>query len=64
MAQRGGMKFAQAQTQLLWGRMIAADPGLSGRAQARPMLESANDLAVAHSYGAIERESAALLETG
>ncbi len=62
LAQRGGMKFAQAQTQLLWGRMIASDPGPTGPARARPMLQSAHDLAVAHSYGAIQRESAALLE--
>ena len=64
LAQRGGMKYAQAQTQLLWGRMIASDPAACDRDRARSMLENAHDLALAHSYGAVERQSALLLGAG
>ncbi len=58
---RGGMRFADAYTKLLWGRMLRrrGDDDDAGRAEA--LLIEARELATRNGYGTIERHAAAEL---
>jgi class 3 adenylate cyclase len=62
ICERGGMRFARAQTDLSWGRMLARRSAAEDRQRARTMLERAHDTAVANGYRAIERRAARTLE--
>ena len=57
MSMRGRMRFAQAQTQLAWGRMLMARPAASQQHRARAFLEEARATASVHGYGAVERRA-------
>ena len=59
---RGGMKFAAAWTQLLWGRMRAVRSSPGDTEQARELLTSAQTAAAAHGYANIERRATEALE--
>ena len=58
---RGEMKFAEAYTNMLWGRMlrIASGPGDADRA--RELLEQARESAAARGYAMVERQANAEL---
>ncbi len=56
LAARGGMRFAEAQTDLLRGRMLAAR---GEDARGRQLLERARSRSVTGGYGMIERRAAA-----
>jgi hypothetical protein len=56
---RGGMKFAQAETELAWGKMLAVRGGdLDG---ARSLLERARETAITQGYSRVERQATATL---
>jgi class 3 adenylate cyclase len=58
---RGGMRFAEADTRRLWGRMLATR-GLPGdRERARRLLKEARASAETNGYAMIERRAAAAL---
>jgi tetratricopeptide (TPR) repeat protein len=58
---RGGMRFAEAHTKMLWGRMLGRR-GAEGDAQrAQALLLEAREVAIDKGYGAIERRAAAEL---
>ena len=61
LAQVGGMKYAVALTELLWGTMLAAHEESEDRAKAQELLEYALSAAVSQGYRKIERRTAALL---
>ena len=67
-AHRGEMKYAQAQTQLAWGRMLASDRGATITDERRTTARAIAPLAKANGYAAIElgwrRRSNALEATG
>jgi DNA-binding SARP family transcriptional activator len=54
---RGRMKFAEAHTNILWGRMLRTrnEPGDADRA--RSLLEQAHDSAATRGYAAVERQA-------
>ncbi len=62
MSMRGRMRFAQAQTQLAWGRMLLARPAASQQQRARALLEQARATASVHGYGAVERRALRALQ--
>ena len=62
VSRRGNMKFAQAQSQLAWGRMLARRTDSGDRERARAMLEKAHASATANGYQAIGRRAARSLE--
>ncbi len=62
LCKRGNMRFAQAQTELSWGRMLAKRDGDEDRQRARAMLERARAAAVANGYRAIERRATRALD--
>ncbi len=57
MSMRGRMRFAQAQIQLAWGRILMARPAASQQHRARAFLEEARATASVHGYGAVERRA-------
>ncbi len=59
---RGEMKFAQAQTELAWGRMLASSESADDRPRARTLLEQARTAAKAYGYAAIERRVAQAIQ--
>jgi class 3 adenylate cyclase len=61
LARRGGMKYARAQTELLWGTMLTAHEGHDRMARAPKLLDRASAAAISHGYGAIERRATAVL---
>jgi hypothetical protein len=54
---RGGMKFAEAYTNVLWGRMLRIRSGPGDAALARERLEEARASAAAHGYAMVERQA-------
>jgi len=60
---RGQMKFAEAHTNILWGRMLRTrkEPGDADRA--RSLLEHARDSGATRGYGSVERQATAELST-
>jgi class 3 adenylate cyclase/ATP/maltotriose-dependent transcriptional regulator MalT len=58
---RGGMRFAEAHTKMLWGRMLRLRGDDDDAARAQAMLIEARELAINNGYGAIERHAAAEL---
>ena len=52
---RGGMKFAEAYTNMLWGRMLRIRGGPADEALARELLEQARESAAARGYAEVER---------
>jgi len=60
---RGGLRYAEAHTQLLWGCMLSARalPGDSDRA--RPRLEKARATGASKGYASIELRAVAALST-
>ena len=61
MSQRMGAKFFAARTDLLWGRMLMRRGAPGDAALARTRLTSARDVALANSYGVVERRAVASL---
>ena len=59
--ERGGMVYGQAQTDLLWGTMLAARGLPADSARARAMLERARAVAGERGYAMIESRAAAML---
>ncbi|HUJ65907.1 MAG TPA: hypothetical protein VLX59_10235, partial [Acidimicrobiales bacterium] len=55
IADRGGMKFFAARTQLDWGRMLVARRGPGDRERATALLEQAGSAAAANGYASIAR---------
>jgi tetratricopeptide (TPR) repeat protein len=58
---RGGMRFADAHTKMLWGRMLRQRGGRSDDARARALLVEAIGIATGQGYAAIERRATAEL---
>ncbi len=58
---RGGMKFAEAETQLAWGKMLAVRGGHGEIDRARLLLERACDTATTQGYARVERQATAAL---
>ena len=58
---RGGMKFAQAYTNMLWGRMLRIRNGPGDAGRARQLLRQARESAAAHGYAMVERQAEAEL---
>jgi len=54
---RGGMKFASAWTQLIWGRMRAVSSGPGDTERAHELLTNAQTAAAAYGYANIERRA-------
>jgi len=55
---RGEMRFAEAMTNLLWGRMLRTRNGPGDAERARTLLVGAQESAAAHGYAAVERRVA------
>jgi tetratricopeptide (TPR) repeat protein len=60
---RGGMRFAEAYTNLLWGRMLRTRGAPGDENRARALLEEARASAATRGYALIERRAAAELST-
>ncbi len=58
---RGEMKFAEAYTNMLWGRMLRIRSGPNDADRARGLLEQARERAAAHGYAVVERQANAEL---
>ncbi len=58
---RGGMKFAEASTDMLWGRMLVARNGPGDSDRARQLLEQARKGATVGGYATVERQAVAEL---
>jgi tetratricopeptide (TPR) repeat protein len=58
---RGEMRFAEAQTSLLWGRMLCARNGPGDADRARELLEQARESGAARGYAMVERRASAEL---
>jgi tetratricopeptide (TPR) repeat protein len=58
---RGEMRFAEAQTNLFWGRMLRARNGPGDTDRARELLEQARESAGARGYAMVERRASAEL---
>jgi DNA-binding SARP family transcriptional activator/tetratricopeptide (TPR) repeat protein len=61
LSRRGHMKFAEAHTNMLWGRMLRARNELGDAVRARIVLEHARDSAATNGYALVERRAAAEL---
>jgi hypothetical protein len=53
----GGMRFGDAKTKMLWGRMLHQRGGPGDAERARALLAEARDMAAAGGYAAIERRA-------
>jgi tetratricopeptide (TPR) repeat protein len=60
---RGGMKFAEAHTNILWGRMLRTRNESGDADRARSLLEEARDSGATHGYGMVERQATTELST-
>ena len=60
---RGRMRFAEALTNLLWGRMLLMRNGLGDADRAREKLEQARSSAAVRGYAMVEHRAAAALST-
>ena len=58
---RGEMRFAEAETNMLWGRMLGARNGPGDTDRARILLEQARESAVARGYAMVEWRASAEL---
>jgi hypothetical protein len=58
---RGAMRFAEAETNMLWGRMLRARNGPGDTDRARIRLEQAWESAAARGYAMVERRASAEL---
>jgi tetratricopeptide (TPR) repeat protein len=58
---RGEMRFAEAETNLYWGRMLRARNGPDDTDRARTLLEQARESAAARGYAMVERRASAEL---
>ena len=58
---RGEMKFAEAYTNMLWGRMLRTRNGPGDADRARELLEQARESAAARGYAMVERQANAEL---
>ncbi len=58
---RGEMKFAEAYTNMLWGRMLRMRSGPGDAVRARELLEQARESAAARGYAIVERQANAEL---
>jgi class 3 adenylate cyclase len=58
---RGEMRFAEAETNMLWGRMLRARNGPGDADWARSLLEQARESAAARGYAMVERRASAEL---
>jgi tetratricopeptide (TPR) repeat protein len=58
---RGEMRFAEAETNMLWGRMLGARNGPGDTDRARLLLEQARESAAARGYAMVERRAIAEL---
>ena len=58
---RGGMKYAEAYTNMLWGRMLRSRNGPGDADRARELLEQARESAAASGYAMVERQANAEL---
>jgi hypothetical protein len=58
---RGGMKFAEAETELAWGKTLGVRGGHGDRERARSLLERARDTAITQAYARVERQATAAL---
>jgi tetratricopeptide (TPR) repeat protein len=58
---RGEMRFAEAETNRLWGRMLRARNGPGDTDRARILLEQARESAAARGYAMVERRASAEL---
>jgi len=56
--ERGAMRYAAAQTNLWWGRMLQERGGSGGVERARALLDSARVIAVDRGYALVERRAA------
>ena len=59
---RAGAKFFAAQTDLLWGRMLAERQAPGDTKKARELLTNAHTIAAAYGYGNVERRAASALQ--
>lgn len=57
----GGMRFAEAHTNLLWGRMLFRRDERGDRERARELLEKAHAMAISNGYSMLARRAAAEL---
>ena len=55
---RGAMRYAEAQTNLWWGRTLLARGGSGDVERARDLLDSARMIALDHGYGLVGRRAA------
>jgi class 3 adenylate cyclase/tetratricopeptide (TPR) repeat protein len=58
---RGGMRFADAHTKMLWGRMLRQRGGHGDAVRARALLVEAREIAGGQGYAGIERRATAEL---
>ena len=58
---RGEMRFAEAQTSLLWGRMLCARNGPGDADRAWDLLEQTRESAATRGYAMVERRASAEL---
>jgi tetratricopeptide (TPR) repeat protein len=58
---RGEMRFAEAETNMLWGRMLRTRNGPGDTDRARSLLEQARESAAARGYALVERRTSAEL---
>jgi DNA-binding SARP family transcriptional activator/tetratricopeptide (TPR) repeat protein len=63
LSRRGHMKFAEAHTNMLWGRMLRTRNERGDADRARSLLEHARESAAIHGYATIGREATAELST-
>ena len=54
---RGGMRFAEAHTNMLWGRMLRTRGGPDDAGRAQEVLGSARSKAATNGYGGVERRA-------
>ena len=63
LSRRGQMKFAEAHTNMLWGRMLRNRNAPGDADRARSLLEHARDSAATRGYGMVQRRATAELST-
>jgi DNA-binding SARP family transcriptional activator len=63
LSRRGHMKFAEAQTDMLWGRMLRSRDEPGDVERARTLLEQARATAAIRGYALVERQAMAELST-
>jgi hypothetical protein len=61
LSARGEMRFAEAEVNMYWGRMLRARSGPDDTDRARILLEQARESAAARGYAMVERRASAEL---